>query len=208
MPLSWHARRPIHFLFPAPKHVGGGVRAGDLVKLVFEWELPFEKYVAERMWVRITNVEGDALEGVLDNTPTETGRLQPGDLVRFSPVNIVSINWADPRPLISEPSSREYWERCLVDQCVLDGIEPVEYLYREKPDMAQEGDKFPDSGWRVRGRQGAATDQDMEARKFQYVAIAAVLNRDDSWLHLIDEAIGSAFMRNFATGQYERCRDE
>ena len=68
--------------------------------------------------------------------------------------------------------------------------------------MQQEGDQHLDSGWRFRGRSGSESDEGMERRALSYVALGAVLNRDDSWLHLIDAPIGSAFMRNFETGEY------
>ena len=155
------------------------------------------------MWVRVTDVDGEALVGTLDNIPFEKDRMELGDPVRFGPDNIIDIQWSDPAPDIADPPRRWYWERCLVDACVLDDGVPVEYIYREEPDMAQEGDKYPDSGWRIRGRQGDATDEDMESRKPQYVALGAVLNRDNSWLHLIDSEAGSAFMRDFATNQYK-----
>ncbi len=42
----------------------------------------------------------------------------------------------------------------------------------------------------------------MEVRKFSYVALGAVLNRDDSWLAWIDEPVGTTLMRDFDTGRY------
>jgi hypothetical protein len=48
----------------------------------------------------------------------------------------------------------------------------------------------------------------MGERGAAYVALGAVLNRDDSWLELIDAPIGSAFMRDFETGAYEPVPDD
>jgi hypothetical protein len=46
------------------------------------------------------------------------------------------------------------------------------------------------------------TNEEIEARKTSYLALAVVLNRDDSWLHLVDSPVGSAFNRDFETGRY------
>ena len=67
--------------------------------------------------------------------------------------------------------------------------------------MADPQDKYLDSGWRIRGRESGADE--MDERKPAYVALGAVLNKDDSWLDLIDSPIGSAFMRDFETNHYE-----
>lgn len=189
------------FFIPSESETAA-VRVGDSVRLTFEWLTDVEKYGGERMWVEITRIDGETLTGTLDNEPFEKGKLQRGDVIAFERRHILDIQWIAPKPPAFPRQYREYWERCLVDDCVLDGSEPVEYLYREEPDMAEESDKYPDSGWRIRGRIGSATDDEIEARKPQYVALGAVLNRDDSWLHLIDSPIGSAYERDFETGEY------
>lgn len=159
---------------------------------------------AVHTWVTIKNVDANALIGRLANQPFEkTSSLKVDDAVRFQLHHILTIQWAHPEAAPPPREYREHWERCLVDESVPNGSEPVEYIYREEPDMQEDGDKYPDSGWRIRGRVGEASNEESSAGKPQYVAIGAVLNRDDSWLSLIDAPIGSCFMRNFSTGIYE-----
>ncbi|GHD03054.1 immunity protein Imm33 domain-containing protein [Novosphingobium pokkalii] len=196
------AAAPYTFFLPSAAEIAA-VHPNDLVKLLFEYTHETEEYAGERMWVKVRRAEGNQLSGMLDNQPYEpTSSLKPGDAISFERHHILAIIWD--RPDEAPPSSeyREYWERCLVDDCVLDGSEPIEYLYREEPDMAQEGDKHADSGWRVRGRFNGASDEELAERKASYVALGAVLNRDDSWLAWIDEPAGIRLTRNFETGIY------
>ncbi len=195
------AESPYTFFLPSAAEIAA-VAKGDCAKIIFEYRHPTEEWPAERMWVLVDRVDGDSLTGTLDNIPDEpTSTLQLGEPVRFERHHIVAIGWAAPDQALPPVPHREYWERCLVDTCVLDGTEPVEFLYREAPESG-EAERHPDSGWRIRGRMGDATDADIEAREADYVAVGAVLNRDDSWLHLIDSPAGSAFMRDFETGAY------
>jgi hypothetical protein len=198
------ASAPYTFFLPSTVEVAA-VGIGDLVKLTFEYFHETEKWAAERMWVTVEQVEAEGLVGRLDNQPDEpTSPLKLGDRVRFEQYHILSIEWAKPETAPLSAKYREYWERCLVDDCVLDGSEPVEFIYREEPDMHDEDDKYPDSGWRIRGRMGDATEEEIDGRSPQYVAVGAVLNRDDSWLSLLDAPIGSRFMRDFTTNTYEQ----
>lgn len=145
------------------------------------------------MWVTIEEIDGQNISGVLANEPDEpTTTLAKGATVQFTRDHVVDIVWVNPESAPPPPVYREYWERCLVDSCVLTGEALVEFIYREEPELAKEDDKYPDSGWRVRGQQGNATDEEMEAREVDYVAIGAVLNRDDSWLPFIDMPPGTA----------------
>ncbi|MEQ1550323.1 DUF2185 domain-containing protein [Sphingorhabdus sp.] len=179
------------------------ISVGDLVKLGFEYLWDTEEFSGERMWVEVLKKDSSSLTGALKNEPSERG-LQFDQIVEFELKNVIAIEWQEPEKHPAFEQKTTYWERCLVDQLVVDGALPVEYVYREEPDLAQPDDKYPDSGWRLRGQQGEATDDDMEAREVAYTALGAVLNRDDSFVHLLKQPIGSAFMRNFETGQYDR----
>jgi hypothetical protein len=195
---------PYTYFLPHPDQIVS-LRAGDMVKLLFEYDGEVEEYGGERMWVSVDRINGSEFEGELLSEPCES-HIAKGERVTFRAEDILDYRYADDRPEPIVASSREFWERCLVDECVLYEGVPVEYIYREEPDMDEEGDKYPDSGWRIRGRAGEATDEELEASKPKYVALGAVLNRDDSWLQLIDAPVGSAFMRNFETGEYEPTR--
>jgi len=195
-------RAPYTFFLPSAIEIAA-VAKGDLVKLIFEYLHPIDEWGAERMWVRVNEVQEGNLVGLLDNHPKEsTSTLKGGETIHFQRQHIISIRWASPETAPPPKKQREFWERCLVDDCVLDGSEPVEFIYREEPDMQEEGDRYPDSGWRVRGRMGDATDEEIDSRKAQYVAVGKVFNKDDSWLSFIDAPIGSRLMRDFSTNTY------
>jgi hypothetical protein len=181
------------------------IGAGDHVKAMIRAVPPSEKYDAERMWIRINSVEVDWFEGELDSEPQDMPSLPRGSTIRLPLLYAIDAIISDPlraAALSTKPPRREYWDRCLVDQAILDGDLTVEYIYREALDMAKEGDEFPDSGWRIRGDTRVNRRDQIGSRKVAYVALGAVLNRDDSWLHLIDEPIGARFEKDYGKGKF------
>ncbi|MGF7171034.1 hypothetical protein FHS91_002724 [Sphingobium xanthum] len=201
------ATSPYTFFLPSENELLA-LAPGDRVKLTFVGEPGGKTYGAERMWVTITELFGSTLSGRLDNVPFELHQLRVGDGVRFERSQVLDIQWNEDRERAppSAPPYREYWDHCFVDRGVLDGEMPVYYLYRETPDD-QGDDKYPDSGWRFRGDWRGVTEEEFQAWEFDYIAIGKVLNADDSWVHLIDAPIGSAFIRNDKTNEFIRCED-
>lgn len=194
---------PYTFWLPSAEELAA-LAPGDLVKLIFRPIERGRKWGAERMWVTIEHAEGEALEGRLDNDPEDMPGLSCGDRIRFERHQVIDRIWAEPRaaPPPQSVPWRDYWDRCLVDRCITaDGV-PVHYLYREPPEPLPEGAKYPDSGWRIRGDYRGLGDAEIAAREVDYVALGAVLNADDSWLHLIDSPVGSAFIRDWASGEF------
>lgn len=197
------ARAPYTFELPSSEELGE-IGTGDLVQLIFRSQPPGERWDAERMWVAITKADSGVLEGELQNQPSDMPQLKLNQTVRFASHCIIAVKFQDETKSVrfAKPRSRT-WDRCLVDDCVLDGSASVHFVYREDPDMTADEDEYPDSGWRIRGDYRECSDAEVDDRSASYVALGAVLNRDDSWVHLIDAPIGSRFIRNFETGEFE-----
>ncbi|HWV60467.1 MAG TPA: DUF2185 domain-containing protein [Sphingopyxis sp.] len=197
------ADAPYTFYLPSENELLA-VSPGDLVKLAFRSIPDSSEWGAERMWVIVTAAEGARLTGTLDNHPLDMPQLKAGDRVTFTRGHVMDIDWSADRaaPPPTAPARREYWDRCFVDDQILDGWLKIEYLYREEPDPPDEGDAYPDSGWRFRCDTRGLTNEEYDNPSFSYIAVGKVLNEDDSWLHLIDAPVGSAFLRNWETGEF------
>lgn len=198
------AEAPYTFFLPDSDLINT-VRIGDHVKAIIRAVPPSKTFDAERMWIQVSSIGPDWLEGTLDSQPRDMPNLLRGAPMRLPRSHIIDVLLADPArtPLTVKPK-REYWDRCMVDQCVVDGELAVGYLYREPPDLTKEGDKFPDSGWRIRGDMRGSLVEQAGSRKVAYVALGLVLNADDSWLHLIDEPVGAKFEKDFGKGVFVR----
>ena len=186
---------PYTFFVPSPEEMAE-IAPGQLVKLIFAADPPSEKYGAERMWVIVTTRDGDRLTGTLDNDPEDIPGLTAGDVVQFEAHHIIATIWEDPdqeaRFAASAADQDRYFERCFVDDAVIDGRARVQFLYREPPEHGAD-DRFADSGWRIRADVAALSDEEYEDPSCSYVAIGVVLNQDDAILALIDAPVGSAF---------------
>ena len=194
---------PYTFFLPSPEELAA-LAPGDLAKLVFRLKSGGRKWDAERMWVKIDHVDGDTLEGTLDNEPEDIPGVEFGERVRFRRTDVIDCLWDEGRISLPppRPSRREYWGRCLVDECVINEGKRVHYLYREEPEPVEESDRYPDSGWRIRGDYRGLSDDEIDARNVEYLALGSVLNVDDSWLYLLDAPVGSAFIRDWDTGHF------
>ena len=190
------------FFLPDPRRLEA-LEPGDHAKLIFVPTAEGTKYSAERMWVHIVEKKGPKFRGKLDNIPDDVPGLKLGDIIEFEAWHIIDAEFDDKeKDKNLQFPSRTYYERCLVDRCILDDEIKVHFVYRENPDLMEDGDKYPDSGWRIRGDWRGLSDEEVDARQCEYVALGAVLNRDDSWIHLIDEPEGTAYIRDWENNTF------
>lgn len=185
---------PYTFFLPSENELLA-IQIGDLVKIIVRCVPQSTEWDAERMWATVTEANGDCLAGTLANFPLDMPQLSLGDILQFKRSDVIAIEWNNERTFTPPPPRREYWDRCMVDDCVLYGRSKVDYLYRETPDMTLPDDTFDDSGWRIRGNEQAIADDELHDLSPHYVALGPVLNQDDTWLRLIDSPVGSAFRR-------------
>ncbi|WP_297204001.1 DUF2314 domain-containing protein [uncultured Brachyspira sp.] len=78
---------PDTFKIPSKKEINS-LKTDDYVKLIFTEE----NAVPERMWVKITNINGDNFRGILDNDPYNLKSVKCGDEIVFKTENIIDTD--------------------------------------------------------------------------------------------------------------------
>lgn len=168
------------------------VAPGEVVKLIFRFDSADpEAPAAERMWVIVDEIREDGyFKGRLNNTPKYIQDLNLDDPIEFEACHIINTAHDDDNNLVER-----YMQRCFVTRRVLYEGYKVGYLYREEPDEPK------DSGWRITSN--TESDAYMEnPENIDYVSLGAVLSRDDSFIDLLDQPAGSAFVRDPGTGEF------
>lgn len=170
----------------------GKIAVGEVVKLIFCFESDDPKTPrAERMWVEVDEIaDGERFRGRLTNQPHHIKDLNVGDVVQFHARHIINTQHDDDDNIVER-----HIKRCYVTRRVLQDGRPAGYLYREEPDSED------DSGWRITAND--ESDEYMnDAKNTAYVSLGAVLNKDDSFIDLLDSPAGSAFARDPQTGRF------
>jgi hypothetical protein len=201
---SWHLDDPrataashkYTFYLPSSEVISR-VSVGEVVKLIFcfESEDP-EAPRAERMWVLIDRIDGSGgFSGRLDNEPRHIRDIKADDPVDFQSYHIIATEHDEEDNIVER-----YFPRCLVTKRILDDGAKVRYLYRESTD------KDDDSGWRILA--GDESDEYMDdPNNSACVSLGAVLNRDDSFIHLLEAPVGAAFERGKFGEEFVAVRD-
>ncbi len=185
------------FYKPSPS-VLQKLKVGGAVKLIFLFESDDpEAPGAERMWVLIDEIaDKGTFKGCLNNHPKHITDLALGDSVEFTSQHIIATEHDDVDNLVER-----YIKRCYVTNLVLREGRPAGYLYREDPDHED------DSGWRITANDESDEYMD-DSKNCAYVSLGAVLNKDDSFVEVLESPIGSAFIRDLASGRFVPCDDE
>ncbi len=168
------------------------LKIGNIVKLIFEFDSSNPKHPSsERMWVEITEISGEKFKGILDNHPFYLHELYAGDEIVFEHRHIIDHNLE-----LSEPNLVEkYYDRCFVTNKVLYDNAPINYIYRENPMKKDEERNYVDTGWRILS--GDESDEYIDnPENISFVALGAVLSKDDSFVDLLNSEIGTSFERN------------
>ena len=149
MKQTWHLEDVTQIAIDAPytfylpsKSVISQLECENIVKLMFNCDVENDQdWSAERMWVIITERQGNIFKGKLDNDPYYIPDIKAGDLVEFNDVHILQTDIEDPEANLID----KYLPRCYVTNSVLLEKNPVSHLFREEPDTEEQENNY--SGW-------------------------------------------------------------
>jgi hypothetical protein len=190
---------PYTFYKPSDEIINRLIPGETTVKLIFSFESDDpDAFSGERMWVIMESVDvyGN-YSGILDNDPFYIKDLKAGDPITFRKEHIIQYNTLDELD-VEDPLSEmieKYTRKCFVSNHILEEGFKVGRLYRE------DGDYEDYSGWTIMSDYETQEYID-DSTNLQYVSIGKVLNLDDSFIHLLDEPIGSDFAKDEVTGKY------
>lgn len=175
---------------------------GNVVKLTFEFDSSNSEHPsAERMWVEITEINGEKFKGKLDNHPFYLHELFAGDEIVFEHKHIIDHNLELFEPNLVD----KYYDRCFVTNKILYEKAQINYIYREEPMEKDENRDYVDTGWRFLS--GDESDEYMEdSENISLVSLGAVLSIDDSFIDLLQSEVGKSFRRN-EKGNFEKINE-
>lgn len=128
-----HKRNPRIFMKPTVEELDG-LKIGEMVRLLFVFNFTAEDNCrAERMWVEISEINGDQFKGYLTNQPIYIKDLQLGEIVEFKRNNIATIIV---KALFDEKKMAIITRRALQQRT-------INWILRDEPCNEQ------DSGWQL-----------------------------------------------------------
>lgn len=176
------------------------LKVGHLVKLIFRFETETSNQPgAERMWVEIIEIGDEKFTGTLANDPYYIKDLKYKDVLEFEAKHIIQVYELDDD---EESITQKYIHRCMATNKVLYENAKIKYFYRQES-VGELKNGIYDTGWVMMA--GDETDEYLEnPENIQFVSLGAVLNKDDSFVHLLDEPVGSAFGWDENMGKYRQ----
>lgn len=186
------AKENKYTFYKPSRNITNQLRVGNLAKLNFQFDSTNEQDpLGERMWVIITEKTENKFKGKLDNNPFYLSELYYQDIIEFEHKHIIDHDLEIYEPNLVD----KYNNRCYVNNQILYEGEFVNYLYREEPLEDDEDKDFIDSGWCL--MTGNETDEYMNNKNnFSFVSLGAVLSRDESFIEVLEDEIGSYYKRN------------
>lgn len=184
---------------------------GNLVKLKFLFKkLGISQDIpkAEKMWLKITNIdsEHENYEGKLVNTPFWILDLFYGDKIKFAHKHILDHDMHRHEDNLVD----KYAARCMVNKAIIFEDAPINHFRHDVPiDVNKSKSSIdrqldielgktelaPDSGWSF--YTGEESEEYLKNdNNFVMVSLASVLRRDDSFIDYLQFGVGHAFARD------------
>ena len=176
------------------------ISKSDTVTVRFRWlerpRRPYEHYHSEHVSLEVLSVTPNYFEGRM-TVPSDWPQPSSDVVIKFAKWAVTGVSFADPKyqPLAELPQEK-YATGCLMDNYLV-VARKVQHIFRDEPKIWRNDKISADSGWRV-----STGSTFLDTGDVDYRPLYSALTCDNSWLHLIDQPVGSAFKRDEKTGLF------